>query len=155
MTKPDVQAGPDTGPGGAATAVQDVALRPPGQPLDELPTAEDEGRLRRTARWAKDRWWFLTLLVASGVLIVPPLAFAHHLRIAGQPRQPEVAAHIGSRQRRHRPHPQLPRLRSPPAAAAAAFTKLGEGRARRQGCGKGDQGDKAHRDLHRLWFAHP
>jgi iron(III) transport system permease protein len=73
MTTPDVQAGPDSGRGGAPTVARDVALRPPGQPLDELPVFDD-GRLRRAARWAKDRWWFITLLIASGVLIVPPLA---------------------------------------------------------------------------------
>ncbi|MEX2291626.1 MAG: iron ABC transporter permease [Mycobacteriales bacterium] len=67
-------AGPDTGRGGAATAAREVALRPPGQPLEELPISEEEGNARRGARWVRERWWFLTLLFVSGVLIVPPLA---------------------------------------------------------------------------------
>lgn len=56
------------------TVTDEVVRRPPGQPLEELPTVRQEGLLRRTARWVRARWWFLTLLVASAVLIVPPLA---------------------------------------------------------------------------------
>lgn len=58
----------------AATVTREVALRPPGQPIDDVPVVEQEGLLRRGARWTRERWWFLTLLVASGALIVPPLA---------------------------------------------------------------------------------
>ena len=75
MTEPDVTAGPQGQKGGASmTVTREVALRPPGQPFEELPAVQQEGLLRRGVRWAHARWWFLTLLLASGALIIPPLA---------------------------------------------------------------------------------
>jgi iron(III) transport system permease protein len=70
-----VVSGAEGDKGGAAkTITREVALRPPGQPIEELPVVRQEGLLRRGLRWTRARWWFLTLLLASGLLIVPPLA---------------------------------------------------------------------------------
>lgn len=74
MTEPGSQADSAAERRGAQTVTREATLRSPGPALEEMQTLPEEGRLRWAMRWAKDRWWFLTLLIASGVLIIPPLA---------------------------------------------------------------------------------